>query len=99
MGDLRNPEDRTLKRQPAEVQGKEKAEMVRDLGKDRSRASEAGVHRTLEGESPVHSAVPSVEGLSSKKRWMPKREDPELVTEAPAEDDPEVYGRRMAPGG
>ncbi len=73
-------------------QGRDNFEMVRDSGKDRYRASEAGVRSAVEGETPIHSAVPQVEGLSAKKRWLPKREDPELVTEAPAEDDPEVYG-------
>ncbi len=62
------------------------------MGRDRSRASEAGVHRTVEWEPLIHCAVPSVERLSAKKQWRPKRENPEVVTEGPAEDAPEVYG-------
>ena len=52
----------------------------------------AACHTEAEGSGPVLSTVPSVEGLSARPRVMLRREDPELVTEQPAEDDPEVYG-------
>ena len=44
------------------------------------------------GEGMAPDAVPSVEGLSARPRATLRREDPELVTEHPAEDDAEVYG-------
>ncbi len=44
------------------------------------------------GDAMTSDAVPSVEGLSVRPRAKLRREDPELVTEAPAQDDPEVYG-------
>ena len=37
-------------------------------------------------------ASPTVEGLQSSKRAVPRRTDPELVTEEPAADDAGVYG-------
>ncbi len=37
-------------------------------------------------------ASPTVEGLQSSKRAVPRRTDPEIVTEDPAADDADVYG-------
>ena len=43
-------------------------------------------------EDMASGAVPRVEGLSARRRWTLGRKDPELVTEQPDEEDPEVYG-------
>ena len=57
-----------------------------------SLAPETGANETREEEGLTRGSVPSVEGLNPSPRRKLRREDPELVTEQPAEDDPEVYG-------
>ena len=47
---------------------------------------------TREGKGRASGAVPSVDGLIARRRRVLRRKDPELVTEQPDEDDPEVYG-------
>ena len=70
----------------------EEVEGVEDEGVGCSQDSASKGITVREGESMTSSAVPSVEGLDAMRRRMPRREDPELITEHPAEDDPEVYG-------
>ncbi len=47
---------------------------------------------TQEGKGRASGAVPSVDGLITRRRRVLGRKDPELVTEQPDEEDPEVYG-------
>ena len=56
------------------------------------RTPESGVPGTREEDGLGRGDVPSVEGLGARPRRKLRREDPELVTEQPAEDDPEVFG-------
>lgn len=52
----------------------------------------SGGMATQEGRGRASGAVPSVDGLITRRRRVLGRKDPELVTEKPDEDDPEVYG-------
>ena len=49
------------------------------------------LHEAVAGKAQAE-ASPTVEGLQSSKRAVPRRTDPELVTEDPATDDADVYG-------
>ena len=60
------------------------------VGEGQDIASEGKV--TREGEGMASDVVPSVDGLSTQRRRVLRRKEPELVTERPAPDDPEVYG-------
>lgn len=65
---------------------------VGDDGGDKPGDPESGMRETREEGESTSGAAPSVEGLNDRGKWRPKRKNPELVTEAPAEDDPEVFG-------
>ena len=59
------------------------------------RAEAQGRARTHKGEEAGRSetgTAPPLAGLRSKKPFPARRLDPEIVTEVPADDDPEVYG-------
>ena len=66
---------------------------TQDGGNGRSEAqARAGVEEE-EAAAPVSGRpAPPVAGLRSKKPFVERRLDPEIVTEEPADDDPEVYG-------
>ena len=66
---------------------------TQDGGNGRSEAqAQAGVEEE-EAAAPVSGRpAPPVAGLRSKGPFAERRLDPEIVTEEPADDDPEVYG-------
>ena len=64
-------------------------------GQDTAAAAEGGGENEAQAQGRSDGqaqAAPSVAGLGSSKRAMLRRLDPEVVTEGPADDDPEVYG-------
>ena len=73
--------------------GANKDSQTQDGGNGRSEAqAQAGVEEE-EAAAPVSGRpAPPVAGLRSKKPLVERRLDPEIVTEEPADDDPEVYG-------
>ena len=67
-------------------------------GQDTAAAAEGGGENEAQArdgkgaDQAATEAAPSVAGLRSKKPFSEHRLDPEVVTEGPADDDPEVYG-------
>ena len=72
---------------------KDSQTQTQDGGNGRSEAqAQAGVEEE-EAAAPVSGRpAPPVAGLRSKRPFAERRLDPEIVTEEPADDDPEVYG-------
>ena len=72
---------------------KDSQTQTQDGGNGRSEAqAQAGV-KEEEAAAPVSGRpAPPVAGLRSKRPFAERRLDPEIVTEEPADDDPEVYG-------
>ncbi len=71
-------------REEAMATGEEVAGEVQETASKRTAAKE--------GEGRNSGAVPSVDGLITRRRRVLRRKDPELVTEQTDEYDPEVYG-------
>ena len=72
---------------------KDSQTQTQEGGNGRSEAqAQAGVEEE-EAAAPVSGRpAPPVAGLRSKRPFVERRLDPEIVTEEPADDDPEVYG-------
>ena len=88
MGALR----RLVESVGADGRGGERAERMGDktLGGPGDTASDRIAPK--DAEDMASDVVPPVEGLSARRRDVLRLRDPELVTETPAPEDPEVYG-------
>lgn len=92
-----------LEERVAELEGGVAAHRAVDIegageGGDAEDGVEDGTHAQDDGDEEgagrsETEAAPHAEEPRPRKRWRPRRSDPEVVTEQPAEDDEEVYGK------